>query len=548
VIAMSDGQMISTAVLVVGAGAAGLSTAIELGRRGQDVVLVDKGSGQIDHPRTGMISVRTMEFCRRWGIVHEVRNCGFPDDYALDNVFCTSLTGHELARAPFPAMRDAAVPPQSPEGRQRCPQMWFDPILARAASRLPSVSLRYHTRLDDIRQASGGGVLARCRDVRTGESLSVRARYAVACDGAMSTIRDRLGITMSGDPLLNYSVNALFRAPDLLARVGQTPAARFIFVSPAGTTGNITVVNGNDLWRFTMIAGREKPDLTGLDLAGLLRSVIGLDDIEFEILSVTPWRRSQLVADSYRSGPVFLAGDAVHTMSPTGGFGANTGIGDAVDLGWKLDAVLRGWGGEALLDSYESERRPIGIRNSVASTRNFRGWQSAADTARILDDGPAGRQARDTVGAALLESTRPEWHSLGVILGYRYEESPICVPDGSPEPPDDYSEYLPVSRPGSRAPHSWIDEKTSTLDLFGHGFTLVDTVTDASAAQALLAAARQAGVPMRREWLPAKASECYDRRFTLVRPDGHVAWRDNRPPADPSELISVVAGQGTGHG
>lgn len=540
--------MICTGVLVVGAGAAGLATAIELGWRGQDVVLVEQGGGQIRDPRTGVISVRTMEFCRRWGIVDEVRNCGFPDDYALDNVFCTSLTGHELARAPFPAMRDAAAPPQSPEGRQRCPQMWFDPILAGAAARLPSVSLRYHTRLDEIRLAAGGGVTARCRDVRTGESLSVRARYAVACDGAMSTIRDRLGITMSGDPLLNYSVNVLFRAPGLLARTGQTPAARFIFVSPAGTVGNITVVNGDDLWRFTMIAGREKPDLAVLDMTGLLRRVIGLEDLQLEIVSVAPWRRSQLIADSYRAGPIFLAGDAVHTMSPTGGFGANTGIGDAVDLGWKLDAVLRGWGGEALLDSYEAERRPIGIRNSVASTRNFRGWQSAADTAPILDDGPAGQQARDSVGAALVESTRPEWHSLGVILGYWYEGSPICVPDGSPEPPDDYSEYLPVSRPGSRAPHAWIDEKTSTLDLFGHGFTLVDRAEKPAAAQPLLAAAGRAGVPVRREWLAAHAAEHYDRRFTLVRPDGHVAWRDDSLPADPGELISVVAGQGPGHG
>jgi len=545
---MSGERMVSTAVLVVGAGAAGLATAIELGWRGQDVVVVEEGSGRIDHPRTGVISVRTMEFCRRWGIADEVRNCGFPDDYALDNVFCTSLTGYELARAPFPAMRDAVAPPQSPEGRQRCPQMWFDPILSRAASRLPSVRLLYRTRLHDIRHASGGEIIADCRDVRTGESFSVRARYAVACDGAVSTIREQLGIAMAGDPLLNYSVNVLFRAPDLLARVGQTPAARFIFVSPAGTIGNITVVNGDDLWRFTMIAGREKPDLAALDLAGQLRKVIGIADFEFEILSVAPWRRSQLVADSYRAGSIFLAGDAVHTMSPTGGFGANTGIGDAVDLGWKLDAVLRGWGGDALLDSYEAERRPIGIRNSVASSRNFRGWQPAADTAHILEDGPVGQQARDNVGAALIESTRPEWHSLGVILGYRYEGSPICVPDGSPEPPDGYSAYLPTNRPGSRAPHSWIDEKMSTLDLFGHGFALVDTAGDASDTQPLLAAANRAGVPLRREWVPPHAMKDYDGRFTLVRPDGHVAWRDGKLPADSDELIRLVAGQGADHG
>jgi 2-polyprenyl-6-methoxyphenol hydroxylase-like FAD-dependent oxidoreductase len=533
---------LKTAVLVVGGGAAGLSAALELGWRGQQVLLVDEGTGDITHPRTGAISVRTMEFCRRWGIVGEVRRCGFPADYPLDNVFCTSLSGYELARAEFPSMRAALPPAQSPEGRQRCPQMWFDPILARAAARHPSVTIRYRTHLDELRVQPDGGVLGECHDTDTGERIHVAATYAVACDGAAGGIREQFAIGMSGQPLLNYSINVLFRAPDLLAKVGQGGAARFIFISPTGTLGNITVVNGADIWRFTFLAGKERIDLDAVDLPALLRRVIGRDDVDFEILSIAPWRRSQLVADRYRAGPVLFAGDAVHTMSPTGGFGANTAIGDAVDLGWKLDAVLRGWGGLHLLDSYELERRPVALRNSAASTRNFRGWSAAADTSRILDATPDAERDRRAIGETLLESTRPEWESLGVILGYRYENSPLCVDDGSPEPPDDYSVYVPTNRAGSRAPHAWVDAATSTLDLFGRGYVLLDTGPDDGAAARLLSAAGARGLPLRRAFLPPHAADNYQGRFSLVRPDGHVAWRGDHLAADSDELLDIVSG------
>ena len=532
---------VTTSVLVVGAGPVGLAMALELGVRGQDVLVLEAGDGVVDHPRAGGISIRTMEFCRRWGIVDEVHSCGFPDDYALDIVFSTGLDGYELIREPYPPLGQMQAAPESTERRQRCPQMWFDPILASAAQRQKSVRIEYLTRVDRLTVDENGFVVAHCTNTETGITRTVTARYGIACDGATSGVRSDLGIPVSGIELLNYSVGVFFRSPGLLEVTRQAQAARFIFVGPTGPIGNLTVVDGKDLWRFTYIAGKERLDLAGLDVEGVMRGVLG-PKVELDILSVAPWRRSQLVADAYRKGPVFLAGDSAHTMSPTGGFGANTGIGEAVDLGWKLDAVLRGWGGPALLDSYEAERRPIAIRNSAAATSNFKGWYTSADLSRLLEPGETGDRLRRAVGEELIEGTRAEWESLGVILGYRYENSPICVPDGSQPPPDDYHKYVPTNRAGHRAPHAWLPDGSSILDLFGAGFVILDRGANDGNLAPLFSAAREQGVPVRRGELPSGLADLYPTRWTLVRPDGHVAWRGDRLPDVPLDLIRTVTG------
>lgn len=534
--------MVDSSILIIGAGPVGLAAALELGSRGQDVVVVESGDGVVDHPRAGGLSIRTMEFCRRWGITDQVRNCGFPLDHPLDIVFSTGLQGYELIREHYPALRDMPVPAESPERRQRCPQMWFDPIMAKAASRHASVRIRYRTRLDSLLVEDDGTVRAACTDVTDGSALDLTARYALACDGAASPTRSALGIELSGTPLINYSIGVFFRSEKLVERAGQDPAARFIFVGPDGPIGNLTVVDGADLWRFTYIAGKERPALEQSAVEDVMRGVLG-DGVDWEILSIAPWRRSQLVADYYRRGPVFLVGDSAHTMSPTGGFGANTGIGEAVDIGWKLDAVLRGWAGDALLDSYEAERRPVALRNSAAATANFDGWYSAADLTGIRDDGPAADALRVQVGRELLSGTRAEWESKGVILGYRYEDSPVCVPDGTPAPEDDRRTYVPTTRPGHRAPHRWLGPDRSTLDLFGSGFVLIEVAGAAHGSDTFGRAAAQLGIPLRREVLPPDVADLYTTRLTLVRPDGHVAWRGDQEPADAEQILMRVTGR-----
>jgi hypothetical protein len=348
---------------------------------------------------------------------------------------------------------------------------------------------------------------------------------------------------MSGIPVLNYSVNVMFSAPDMMERSSFSEAERFIFVTPEGTWGNFTVVDGRGLWRMTVMGAEEKLDLDSFDAAAWIRKAFGRDDLEFEVHSLSPWRRSQLVADRFRNGSVFLCGDAVHTMSPTGGFGVNTGIGDAVDLSWKLDAVLSGWGGARLLDSYETERRPIGERNASASTQNFRGWLPETNPSLLLEPTPKGEATRRAVGAGLMEGTHAEWQAFGVILGYRYEGSPICVSDGTPPTPDDFATYVPTARPGSRAPHVWLPDGSSTIDLFGRGFTLLHPAGAAAGdLAAMLDAAASRGVPVRAIAVPDEVCTVYEASYALVRPDGHVAWRGGSPPGDPGGVWDVVRG------
>jgi len=533
--------MIETQVLIVGAGPVGLSLALDLGWRGVACIVVDEGDGTVDLPRGAMVSVRTMEFCRRWGIAARVANAGFPPDYRLNVVYCTSLAGHLLERDDFPCQRDYPTPASSPERRQWCPQVLFDPLMARAAAEQGPVTLRYHCRVVDFAD-TGDAVVAATIDPRTGSRQAIRANYLVGCDGAASLVRDRAGIEQDGETL-GYSVNVFFRSPGLLGAHDKGEAERYLFVGPTGTWGNITVVDGGAEWRLTVMGSREKMNLTRFDPRAAVRQAIGRDDWPFDIITFKPWRRSEMIARQFRRGRVFLAGDAAHTMSPTGGFGMNTGVIDAVNLGWKLQAMLRGWGGESLLDSYEVEQRPVILRNARASTRNFNHWVGVTEMCgRVLDKSPEGERVRRAVGARLKETLRVEWECLGVMLGYRYEDSPIGAADGTPSPPDPPSEYFPTARPGSRAPHAWLGSGRSTLDLFGRGFALLRFGANAESAGLVAAAAAQALPLTVVDIAEREIAALYERRLVLVRPDGHVAWRADDGPRDPAHLIRMVRG------
>ena len=531
--------VIHTPVLIVGAGPIGLGMAIELGSRGVDCVLIEQGDGTVQHPRTGLIAVRTMELARRWGIADAIRKAGFPEDYELSMVFCTALDGLLLAKEPYPSMRDAPTPPETPEKKQRCPQSWMQPVMARAAAASPHADIRHRHRFEDFHQ-DATGVTSRVTDLASGRTLAIRSGWLVACDGAGSGIREQAGIPFEGR-LLSYSINVLIRAPGLARRHRMGEAERYLFVGPSGTWGNLTVVDGRDIWRLTVLGSEEKMPLESFDAAAFVRRGIGRDDIPFEILSVVPWRRSEMLAGRFQEGRVVLAGDAAHTTSPTGGMGMNTGMQEVWDLGWKLQGVLEGWGGPALLPSYGVERRPVAARNLSFSTSNFNAWRDVPDTSAILDGTPEGEALRAKVGERLRESTRVEWESLGLQIGHRYDDSPICLADGSPPTPDDFRLYAPTARPGSRAPHAWLADGRSTLDLFGEGFTLL-AFGGGAGAEDLAAAFRRRRAPIRIETIgdPAIAA-LYERRLVLVRPDGHVAWR-GEAVGDAERIADVVRG------
>jgi 2-polyprenyl-6-methoxyphenol hydroxylase-like FAD-dependent oxidoreductase len=458
-------------------------------------------------------------------------------------VYCTGLGGHLLEREEYGSQSEQPRPAESPEQRTWCPQLFLDPLVARALSRHKSARMLYRHRFESYAERADH-ISARVTDTESGRSIDIRAQYLVAADGAASGIRAMAGIEQEGNPNLGYSINIYFRAPELLTWNPMGEAERYILVGPEGTWGNITVVDGRENWRLTLMAGKEKVDLDAFEPSAAVRRAIADDTVPFEVTAVRPWRRSELISRTYRAGRVFLAGDAAHTMSPTGGFGMNTGAIDAANLGWKLEAALQGWAGERLLDSYTVEQRQVALRNARASTHNFHLWTALrALCGSILNPTPEGEAARREVGRRMKEGLRIEWECLGVQLGYRYEDSPICVADGTPPAPDPISEVVQTARPGARAPHVWLADGRSTLDLFGRGFVLLRLGRKPPDASGIVEAAVEPGVPLRVETIAEPAvADAYEAKLALVRPDGHVAWRADAQPKDAGALIDVVRG------
>ena len=530
-------------VLIIGAGPVGLALALDLSRRGVRSLVVEEEAGTALEllAKAGTLNERTMEICRHWGIADRVANVGFPSDHSRDTVYCTAVTGFPLGRSPMPSADERGLPAWGPEMLRKCPQHLFDPLLAQAVLELGVADIRYGTRLSGFRQ-DANGVTADLADVASGALSEVKASWMVGCDGAQSAVRETLGIAFEGE-FLDYSVSAMIRIPELDRFHPFGRVERFLLVGPQGTWSNLTAVDGLGLWRFTLVGSEDKLDLASLDLEGMIRRALGRDDIPFEILRVLPWKRSQFFAERFGAGRVFLAGDAAHTTSPTGGHGLNTGLGDVFTLGWMLEGLVKGWGGEGLSRAYGAERRPVAVRNSTGSTQNYRAWVDNAGRDKVMDDTAEGAAARKKIGDQMTAALAVEWHSTGVGMGYRYEGSPLIVPDGTPEPPDPHDHYVPTARPGHRAPHAWLADGRSTLDMFGRGFVLLRLGDDPPDASGLAAAAARRGLPLEVFDLPApEIAALYERKLVLVRPDGMTAWRGDAVPADPQGLIDTVRG------
>jgi len=531
---------LKTSVLIVGGGPIGLALAADLGRRGVETLLVEERENKLNPPKMLEVSVRTMEFCRQLGIVDKVRGWGFPSDWPLDSVFVTDMQGYELGRVRIPALKDFAHLPVSPERGMPCPQTWFDPILQDHARSFSSVTIRHRVRLADFVQDSDG-VTATILERQSGRTETVRAQYLVGCDGFASTVRELLGIEIRGEPHIDWSMTVYLRIPNFHAQHNKGKAFRYVFVGPEGTWSFLSIVDGKDLWRLQLV-DIDEARLQNADIPTLVRRFMGRD-ISYTIEDKNFWVRKRTVADRFMDGRVFLAGDSAHAHPPNGGLGMNTGIQDAFDLGWKLAAVLRGWGGPTLLESYDYERRPASARAAEVSLKNYRRLVSAAQRAEINAATPEGEAARRLIGDGLVQENEKTWQPIGVHLGYIYHPSPIVVPDRSSKPEDDTFGYRPTSFPGARAPHVWLEAEKSTLDLFGDGFVLLkfaDVATDL-----MESCANSRRVPLRVHRIEHhEAAALYECALVLVRPDGHVAWRSNRQPADPAELIDAIRGAG----
>ena len=534
---------IETPVLIVGGGPVGLALALELGWRGVGCTLIEQGDGAITTPKMNEVNTRTMEFCRRWGIADQVMNCPFPDDLPMDVVVVTKVGGYELARVERPARRDQRPGPASPMNLQVCSQLWFDPMLREDAQSYDGVTMLYRHRLDSFEQGPDG-VVAHVTARDTGESVTIRARVLAGCDGANSPVRRALGIGLVGPEVLSHSLHLFFRAPDVLGQLGVRPGTFFATIDRTGMWGNVRAVDPKGgMWRILFDVPEGYDMATDLDReACLARSLARPLDVEW--LSASQWTRRGVVAARYSEGAVHLVGDAVHQVSPTGALGMNTGIADAVDLGWKIAAVEAGWGGPNLLASYDAERRAAGARNVRMATSFYEEQANLGENLGAIEDDTAeGKAVRADVGERALVHIGRTFRTLGLQIGYRYEDSPIVAPDGTPAPADDPAGYAPTARPGARAPHVPLADGRSTLDLFGRGFVLLRLGGDPPDPGPLVAAAEARGVPLdvvtRTE---PEIAGIYERSLVLVRPDGHVAWRGDAPPANSGALIDRVRG------
>ena len=532
--------MIETPVLIVGGGPVGLAMAIELGWRGIGCVLVEQGDGTTDFPRANTIDLRSMEFCRRWGIAEAVRAAGLPADFPHTALYATSLAGYEIARFERGSHGGTGGSTLSPERPQRCNQLFFDPVLRAHASAMEGVTLRYSNRFDSFTQ-DHEGVTATVRDLTTDKEETIRATYLVACCGGRSPIRKSLGIELGDEGVLGYPVSVFFKTEALWARHDKGKTALNFLLDPGGVWATLIPLDGKELWRITLHGSKTFTDPATIDAPDIIRRVVGMD-FEYELLSVGNWTRREMVAPQYRYGRVFLAGDSAHQNTPTGGYGMNTGLGDAVDLGWKIAAMEDGWGGAALLDSYEADRRPVAERNVAEATANFK-RRSYATSDALCDATPDGEEIRRTLSAKIIDDNTRQHRGQGIALGHVYENSPICLADGATPPADTVADYVPSSRPGARAPHVELPDGRSILDLFGHGLVLLRLGGTAIDTAPFGAAADRCGVPLTVTTVDdPEIAKLYEFPLVLVRPDGHVAWRGHTMPDDSPAVIDRVRG------
>ena len=566
---MNASKETASQVAIVGGGPVGLVLALFLDFHGVKSTIFNTEPEARWHPKGNGQNARTMELYRRLGFSDEVRRLGLPADHPFDQGYFTRLSSHEIYRFPMPSRderiamrRQMPVTDQLPEPMFHVNQMYVERYLLERVRKLPSVDVRFGWQVDWFTQDETAVRLHARRTDGTDEAIWTAA-YAVACDGGRSFIRKTLGIAYEGDVQKKdaYWAGQFFsiymRIPDLYPKfVGHRRAWMYWAVNPdPHTRGVLFALNGVDEFMMLIKPEGGRTDVDTVEVADWVKRSIGAD-IPVEILGYHPWSAGQaLVAERYKAGRIMIAGDAAHLFTPTGGFGMNTGIDDSSNLAWKLAAVLQGWGGSRLLDSYEAERKPIGYRNTGASRKYASRMHDAVVPEDVELDGPAGGAAREAASNLSYvrknHFVRPEdQDAVGVQIGGRYDGSPIIIADGEPPPdqfPETYDEYVPSGLPGGRAPHVWLDDirgmGSSLFDKLGRGFTLLRFNSRAADTTTLERAAAARGIPLSilDVTLP-EARELYGRDLALVRPDQYIAWRGDQLPNDLDALLACVTG------
>jgi len=534
--------MTDTQVIVVGAGPVGLTLAIALGNLGVHCILLERNDAPSGLPKMERCNARTMEIYRRLGIVDEIRAAGFPQDAPMDVFVVTSLVDEAILRLPYGSVNECKADiaahndgTRTLEPYQLISQYTLEPLLKSIAERDPNISVRFGCEFVCF-EDSGTQVEVNVK-YTDGREETISADYLVGCDGGASQVRKQLGIKLSGDGSMLTLHQALFRCDDLYERI---PIGKGRHYHVADKQSGFIIVQ-DDTRHFTLHAVVNDDS----EMPQLFEKLVGMP-IEYETLYIGKWTQRLLLADSYARGRIFIAGDAAHLVIPTGGLGMNTGVGDAIDLAWKLAGTLEGWGGENLLKSYETERRQIGARNVAASGRANAGryaWRSAWTT-EIRDQTPAGEQVRANVARIANVEQRKTNEILGIEAGYRYINSPLIWPEPGEGPDPDSPDYEPTTWPGARIPHVWLKDGTAIQDRLGKGYTLLRFDHGRVDMTGLISEFMNQQVPFEELALDDNhAREIYGYDMLLLRPDLHIVWRGNEAPLDSAWLAGIALGQ-----
>lgn len=532
-------------VVIAGAGPVGLTMTIELGGRGVRTLIMERDPTTAPWPKMDRSNARTMEIYRRMGIVDRVRALGYPGDNPMDVLLVRTMNEPPIANIPFPcvdekraqvaACTDASLPL---EPYQLVSQNDLEPLLREVAEHeTPDTTVRYGLELIDFEQDESGVTIKAQRTDGSEAVETFRCRYLVGCDGGRSTVRKRLGIRLTGISAPIDLRQVIFKSRDLYEKMGVAKGRHYSFL-----TGGALVAQGSRT-KFTF----HTPLPEDTDFPKVLRQLIGFD-CEINVEHVLTWRPHLRLAERYRDGRVLLAGDAAHLVIPTGGLGMNTGIGDAIDLSWKLAGTVLGWGGPELLNGYEAERRPVGARNIEAS-----GW--AADgsmlwppmvTREIYESGPSADAARERLANTFMREHGRMHGMVGAETCYSYAGSTLVVHEPGNVPHWEFSRIVPHGRPGIRIPHMWLKDGRALQDVLGHDYTLLDLTGSYDSSQMEEAFAK-IGAPLKVVRLDEPhVRETLKGSVFLLRPDLHIVWRGLGHPGGADEIARIATGHGEG--
>ncbi|MFD1813239.1 FAD-dependent monooxygenase [Rhodococcus gannanensis] len=534
-------------IIVAGAGPVGTCLAIDAALRGVDVIVIEpRHADAPPDAKCNTIAARTMETFRRFGIADQVRAAGLPNDYPTDTVYATSFAGPELTRIVMPSraersrsgFHDSEWP--TPEPMVRESQLWLEPILRTKLTSLPNVRFMPRTELVAFDQ-DDDGVTVHCRGLGDDAVFDLRGAYLVGCDGGSSRVRKAMGAKLRGDAEIGRTRTSLIRSKDVKGLFGDRRPAWMTWVVNDRVRGNVVAIDGEDLWLVHRALPTGEKDFDALDTDRSIRDVLGVGpEFPFEVVRHEDWVGRRLVAERFRSGRVFVAGDAAHLWVPFAGYGMNAGIADAMNLSWLLSAVVNGWADPAIVDAYEAERLPITdqvSRFAMAKLEENAKAMSERSAPKVLSAPHlVGRALRKRLGRKLFDINLSQMSPEGLNFGYYYADSPIIVGDGETAPAYDMGSHIPSTVPGCRLPHFLIGGQ-SVLDHLGADYTLIrfDDSIDVTALEDL-------GLPVKVVDADTPGHPAFRHKLIVVRADTHVVWRGDALPEDPGMMVDRLRG------